>query len=513
MPQLALFDALPDALFLVRDDAIVWASDAAGRMLRIEPARLSGVPLASVLATGERERLRVLEGQRRTGWHVPDTCRMRFVRADATEVTSDLRFGHPPDGHDTLLLAARDVTEVTRAERLMGTLAELSSEIVALDADALLDASEPVFVELGWRGALTEVFEGGSITRRVLAAPPGDPLGDYVRTIVGRKMPLERTPIVAEVMRTGRAIFLDNVPAFLSGPASSAVELSESMSRARLTRSAWCPVRVGGRTTHVLALSGKDLTEHDFVAIQLFAAQIGAAIQTTQLRAELVRRERLAAVGEMAAVLAHEVRNPLAVIFNALGGLQKIPQPDEDAVALLGILGEESERLRRLVSDLLDFARPPTPQLGEVDVAKVLEQALDAARQDPTCDASRARCELRVPPDLPRAEADAFLLRRVLLNLVVNALQHVPPGGRVTISAEPSGPSELCITVDNDGPPIAPELAPRIFEPFFTTQASGTGLGLAIVRRVVEDLRGRIDVVPREGGVSFVIALAASREP
>jgi PAS domain S-box-containing protein len=505
----AIFDALPDALVVAEDDVIVWASSAAGRMLGTTAGELVGRPLRALLAPGERDRLQTLQHQRATGWAVPETCRARFVRDDGREVPVDLRFGAAGAGEPAVLvLAARDATEIDRAETLMGRLAELSARLgVMIDADSLLDASEPLFAALGWRGGFTEILDGGSITRRAIGAPPGDPVGDYARSLVGRFMPLDKTPILAEVKRTDRALFLDNVPGLLSGPRREAAALSESMEKARLTRSVWCPVRVAGQTTHLLSLTGKDLTEHDFVAIQLFAAQVGTAIQTAQLRAELVRRERLAAVGEMAAVLAHEVRNPLGVIFNALGTLRKQPPGLADAGALLDIVSEEATRLRKLVSDLLDFARPPAPSFEPAVLGPILQQAIEAARHDPSCADVEAATVVRVPDDPPMVETDPALLRRALVNLIVNSLQHVAHGGGVTVSAARTGARGVEIRVHNDGQPIPPDVARRIFEPFFTTKATGTGLGLAIVRRIVEDLRGRVDLAPTDAGVSFSIVL------
>lgn len=504
----AVFDALPDALLVVRDDRVAWASAATYRMLRAPEGTLLGRSLATLMLPGDRERLSVLEQQRAEGWQVPETCRVQFLREDGVRVKADLRFDLSTEGGSpSLVLAARDVTESERAETLIGRLAELPSQQgVMLDEHALLDASEPIFQALGWRGAFTEILEEGSITRRVLAALPGDPVGDYGRTLVGHFVPLDRTPILAEVKRKGRAIFLDNVPGSLSGPPKEAVALSESMERARLGRSVWCPVRVSGKTTHLLALSGRDLTEHDFVAIQLFAAQIGLAIQTSRLRAELVRRERLAAVGEMAAVLAHEVRNPIGIIVNALGSLRRLCNGQEEPALLLDIVAEEAERLRRLVGDLLEFARPPAPDRMAVDLPPVLAQVAEAARHDPAQATHGTPIDVRLPPELPMVDTDAALLRRALVNLAVNALQHVTAGGRVTIEARPAAETVL-VRVHNDGPPIPADVAPRVFEPFFTTRATGTGLGLAIVRRIVEDLGGQVRLEPGGPGVTFTVEL------
>ena len=172
-----------------------------------------------------------------------------------------------------------------RAEDLVGRLAQLPSGMEG--ANALLDASEPVFVALGWVLAFTEILDGGSRTLRVLA-PEGDPVGEYGRSLVGRVMPLAATPVLAEVVRTGTPLFLDNLPTTQRGSVRGAVALSDSMDRARVARSAWCPIHADGRVTHLLSATGADITEHDFVAIQVFSSQLGAAGRLRALRMEMV---------------------------------------------------------------------------------------------------------------------------------------------------------------------------------------------------------------------------------
>lgn len=513
--DITLLDALPDAFLAVRKDSIVWANDAAASMLGASRDALVGRPFCDVLAEGERERLRLLEIQRQSGWDISATCKLRFIRvSDGAEVATDLRFGHATaEGETVLVVAARDVTEATRAHELMGKLAELFARGSAmLEADALLDASETIFEALGWKAGFTEIVDGGSITRRIMAAPPGDPVGDYVRSIAGVKMPFERTPVVAEVVRTGRPLFLDNIPTLMPGATRNATLLGESMARAHTIRSAWCPISIDGRLTHVLSVTGRDLTEHDFVAVQLFAAQMGAAMRMSELRAELVHRERLAAVGEMAAVMAHEVRNPLGVIFNAISGLRKSATASGSGAELLDIIHEEAERLRRLVTDLLDFSRPSAAQMQGVSILPVMKQAIEAARHDPSCADCLPDVAMDVPTDIARAQTDPLLLRRALVNLLVNAFQCVPRGGKVTVSAREEPDAELHLRIHNDGPAIPPEVAQRVFEPFFTTKATGTGLGLAVVRRILEEVAGRIELDAAESGTSFSLWLPVATD-
>jgi signal transduction histidine kinase len=249
-----------------------------------------------------------------------------------------------------------------------------------------------------------------------------------------------------------------------------------------------------------------------FVANANALERSGAALRAAQ--AELLRRERLAALGEISAVVAHEVRNPLAVIFNALSSLRREKPVSADAALLLDILQEESERLKRVVGDLLDFARPHELSVDVVPPSRLVASVTAAA-----C-GSDAEHQIRIEADrdLPNILCDEHLLRQALVNLVTNALQ--APGRKepVYVRAFPKGApvSAVCFSVYDDGGGISREVAERLFTPFFTTRASGTGLGLAIVKRVVEAHGGEISWHPGgdgcEQGVTFVftIPLAAA---
>ncbi|MCI0571717.1 MAG: ATP-binding protein [Myxococcaceae bacterium] len=223
-------------------------------------------------------------------------------------------------------------------------------------------------------------------------------------------------------------------------------------------------------------------------------------------RAEMVKRERLAALGELSAIVAHEVRNPLGVIFNAVSSLRRLVGPGGDAGMLLDILAEESDRLNRIVSDLLDFSRPRTLDLQPEDLGALIQEALDAARAQPG-GMEGVTLVATVAEDLPPVPVDRRLFRQALVNVMVNSLQSMPRGGTVRVSAVrevQDGRACLRIDVADEGPGIPPELLARIFEPFFTTKAKGTGLGLAVVKRIVEEHRGEVEVGSRMGvGTTF----------
>lgn len=223
---------------------------------------------------------------------------------------------------------------------------------------------------------------------------------------------------------------------------------------------------------------------------------------------ELVKRERLAALGELSAVVAHEVRNPLGVIFNSLGSMRKLLRPTGDAAMLLDIVAEEADRLDRIVRDLLDFARPHEPVLAPEPVAELIADTLAGVGTDRVPEGIEVETE--IPPDLPPVPVDARMIRQVLLNLVMNGMQAMPRGGTLRIRAErEEGPRPMLrIEIADEGTGVPPELAQRIFQPFFTTKATGTGLGLAVVKRFVEAHRGSIVFQSRQGyGSTFTLRL------
>ena len=238
------------------------------------------------------------------------------------------------------------------------------------------------------------------------------------------------------------------------------------------------------------------------LSASLYEEQRASLRELEQAQKDLVESERLAALGELSASIAHEVRNPLGVIFNALVSLRRLLRPEGNVGLLLKIIGEEADRLKAMVDDLLDYSRPLRPALQPVLLLPLIEGALSAARvRGPGSEAPvpmpDVEVDLHIPQDLT-LRADSRLLRQALINLFLNSFQAMPKGGVLSITAElQSAPGRPLarVRVRDSGPGIPAELRPRIFQPFFTTKATGTGLGLAVVKRIVEGHGGRIAVV------------------
>lgn len=234
-------------------------------------------------------------------------------------------------------------------------------------------------------------------------------------------------------------------------------------------------------------------------------------LKSTQER--LIRSERLAAVGELAAQIAHEIRNPLGAISNSVGVLRRDLDLRGDDRRLLEVVHEEAERLESIIADFLRFARPRpihrTPQnLSEMidDLLLLLGQKLPLVGKK-----SEIRIEKRYGSDLPAANVDAAQTREALWNLLVNAVEAMSSGGilEVAIRADEAGAVE--VIVSDTGKGIREEDLKKIFEPFHTTKADGTGLGLAIVQRIIDAHGGEVFVSSDEGrGSSFRLKFPVS---
>lgn len=222
-------------------------------------------------------------------------------------------------------------------------------------------------------------------------------------------------------------------------------------------------------------------------------------------------RDRLAALGEMAAAVAHEVKNPLAGIQVVAGVLQRQLPESPDAHGLLTEIIDGAKMANQIVVQLLEFVRPVSLQVEPVSIATVVGDATVTVRKLPGAD----RTTIVVDRDrgLPLLQADGLLQRQLFTNLLTNAVEAMADGGHVWLtsdyaaadnSAEPGEQPEyvghVTVEVADDGPGIPAEVTEQLFSPFFTTKPRGSGLGLAIVRKIVHAHDGRIDVGPRDGG-------------
>jgi signal transduction histidine kinase len=219
--------------------------------------------------------------------------------------------------------------------------------------------------------------------------------------------------------------------------------------------------------------------------------------EEAELRAELARSraESLARIGEMAAVVAHEVRNPLAGVKGVLQVVSQRLAPEASERKALVEATSRLDALQALTEDLLLFARPTPPEPSPLSLLALAQETQDLLRADRAFE----RIGIEVGGDPGRLEGDPLQLRRAILNLVCNAAEASGRNGWVKVEVRDHG-EEVELSVTDAGPGVPPELRERIFEPFFTTRARGTGLGLAIVRRAVEGHGGEVAVEAGAGG-------------
>jgi signal transduction histidine kinase len=265
----------------------------------------------------------------------------------------------------------------------------------------------------------------------------------------------------------------------------------------------------------------------DEIAAMLEVAERAAVVlENSQLFERMKERDRLAALGEMAAGLAHEIRNPLGAIKGAAQYLNPAGRPGDEG-DLLQVIVEEVNRLNGVVTEFLDYSRPIKSQLAPININDVLQRTVKLLESQGL--PPGIAIDLRLSDDLPPAQGDAEQLKQVFINLAFNAVQAMPKGGTLTIRTDalaassatwrfaevgPSrarktgGPELMEVRFRDTGEGISDEAREHIFIPFYTTKAKGTGLGLAIVQRIVKAHNGVISVESQPGlGTEFIVRI------
>lgn len=249
--------------------------------------------------------------------------------------------------------------------------------------------------------------------------------------------------------------------------------------------------------------------EGEIRELTLAFAQMVEKLRHSQ--AQLVHAAKLTVVGEMAAVMAHEVRTPLGILRSAGQLLAREPNLSAEGREMVEFVLSETARLNRLVTTLIDCARPRPPHMAEIDLGAVLASAVELAGHQAGARQVRLTSEVRLAN--PSIYGDAELLLQVFLNLLMNAAQIVPAGGDVLLAAS-DDTRQVVVTVEDSGPGIAVDLRQRIFDPFVSFREGGIGLGLTVVRQIVAAHRGTIDIGDsRWSGAMFRIVLPRPPHP
>ena len=262
---------------------------------------------------------------------------------------------------------------------------------------------------------------------------------------------------------------------------------------------------VAGAKPLVVSLGGAAMRNEDGVLLgNVFVLR--DITEMKRLQTDAQRNDRLAALGHLAAGVAHEIRNPLSTIKGvALYIARRMPLGGREEEAAQRMI-DEVERLDRVVSELLDFARPGSFDTVQADLAEIIGRALRLAEAD--IKAKGIAVVQEVEPGLPPVKISPERLTQALLNLFLNAVQAMDHGGTLRVSARTLPNDMFSITVADTGPGIPPEIQASIFTPYFTTKPSGTGLGLAIVYQIAEGHGGRVSVGNAAGqGAEFTLTL------
>ncbi len=264
--------------------------------------------------------------------------------------------------------------------------------------------------------------------------------------------------------------------------------------------------RLGAITQRLQAESQRDAA---LAALKEYSERLEEMVEerTQELRdaqEQLVRREKLAVLGQLAGGVGHELRNPLGVISNAVYYLEMVhPDADDTTKEYLHMISSEVHNADRIISDLLDYARTWLADRERIAVSELVDRALQKQPAPAGVEVTTS-----MAADLPQAYVDPGQIGQVLVNLLTNAYQAMPQGGQLIINAASSGRPEVSISITDTGCGISAENMKKLFEPLFTTKARGIGLGLAVSRNLVEVNGGSIEVESTEGeGSTFTVVL------
>ncbi len=226
-------------------------------------------------------------------------------------------------------------------------------------------------------------------------------------------------------------------------------------------------------------------------------------LEREAMQARLNEAEQMAQIGQLAASLAHEIKNPLAGISGAIEVIRDSLKRTDPHWPVLGEILRQIGRVDRTVKDLLVYSRPKPPRLQKCDVAGVAERVVRIVREDPLF--QKLRFDVVTPGPVPLVEADEHQLEQVLMNLVLNAAQASSEGGLVRLTTTAADEDEVRVVVEDRGSGMTPDVLRRALEPFYTTKARGTGLGLPICRKIVEAHGGQLAIRSAPGVGTIVV--------
>ncbi|MDF1544172.1 MAG: ATP-binding protein, partial [bacterium] len=241
---------------------------------------------------------------------------------------------------------------------------------------------------------------------------------------------------------------------------------------------------------------------------RLYRAEMAATRQLREAQEQLVHTERLAALGEMSAKVAHEINNPLGIIQNYVLLVRRTTEGNKEASNYIDVVGHEISRIARIVQELLDFTRPTPSDFAEVDLKELAEEVLSL--MSPQFSKQKVEVIREFPDEEILVKGLSENIRQVLMNILINALDVLPGGGQIRVGLLKED-GKAILRVCDTGPGIESAIVPHIFEPFFTTKdpGKGTGLGLSVCYGIIKRHGGNITYKNIEGGGCFRIAIPA----
>ncbi|MFA7405250.1 MAG: ATP-binding protein, partial [Pelobacteraceae bacterium] len=275
--------------------------------------------------------------------------------------------------------------------------------------------------------------------------------------------------------------------------------------------------------THMMSVIKRikrgDLNERMTVTGEDELAELGSAFnrmteiiqRNKDIESNLAQQGKMASLGVLSSGVAHEINNPLGVILGYAGYLESKMSEDDPNYQYIHEIKRESKRCKKIVQDLLSYARTPRPTLEPTDLNALLQQIVDFASNH--TDMRGVTIKTSLAPDLPLVELDGDQMRQVAINLILNAGGAMPEGGDLLVGTEAVDGEHVRITFSDSGSGIPQESLEKIFEPFYTTKARGTGLGLAITRQIIEQHHGEIHIESTVGtGTCVTVTLPTERE-
>ncbi|NUN22277.1 MAG: hypothetical protein HUU09_02265 [Candidatus Jettenia caeni] len=276
------------------------------------------------------------------------------------------------------------------------------------------------------------------------------------------------------------------------------------------------PIFVNRKLTGLLSLGrarrGLPVASDHLDQLMIIANEIGSAVEKSKiieeklhLERKIYENEKLSSLGRLSTSVAHEVKNPLSSIKAIVQVMQEDLKKNDPLQEDLAIIVDEIDRLTKVVNQLLQFAKPGSVIKTHVRIGEVINSTLVVLSNEAKQNKIVTQCQ--IPGDLPSILTDRGALKEIFFNLLLNAIQAMPSGGKIQIRADYIPYNQMIkVTISDTGPGILQECMPKIFEPFYTTKQTGTGLGLSIVKKKLEDMEATIHVESNENGASFIVS-------